>query len=173
MNGIIEISDKSEDSQLSTIKDSIDEIIELLPKYHTPMSAPSELDVFERIIKGQVIRQNDSSKYFKKCLEKVKIVMTHDKLEIIKIYTHLSLDDISPIISHWGDTTSEQVKDDGKTIRMDLRWIACETPIEQNKIFDTAVAELAPKVLKSKYYNDQLKTVLASKSAVKWLVKEQ
>ncbi|KAI7904106.1 uncharacterized protein BX663DRAFT_506436 [Cokeromyces recurvatus] len=149
MNGIVDISDKSEDSQLSTIKDSTDEINKLLPKYHMPISTPSEHDVFETIIRGQVIRQNDSSKYFKKCLDKMKIVKTKDKLEIIKdlyqfvfklhrfhkyffnpnykqlseedymikIWSPLietvfrSLDDNPPIIPHWGDTTSEQVKE--------------------------------------------------------------
>ncbi|CAO3703383.1 unnamed protein product [Rhizopus stolonifer] len=71
-----------------------------------------------------------------------------------------SLDDNPPIIFHWGDTISEQVKDD-----------ACETPIEQNKIIDIAVAKFTPKVFKSKYYKDKLKTVLAIKAQLNDLLR--
>ncbi|CEI94269.1 hypothetical protein RMCBS344292_08483 [Rhizopus microsporus] len=208
MNGIIDLSDKSEGSQLAEFKDNIDEIRELLPKYTRPINTPPELNEFEAIIMGQVIRHNDSSKYFKKCLDKIKIVKTNDKFEIvkdlyqfvfklhrfhkyifspdyqqlseqdyvIKVWSPLieimfrSFDDTPPIISHWGDTTSEGVKDAGMIIRMDLRLIVSGMS-RQNEIIDAAVAEFSPKVFKSKHYKDKLKTVLASKAQLNSLLK--
>ncbi|KAI9343683.1 hypothetical protein BD770DRAFT_414394 [Pilaira anomala] len=80
-----------------------------------------------------------------------------------------SLDDVPSIIAHWGDTNPELIKENGKVIRTDLRFIACQSSKE---IIDAGVAEFAPKVFPSKYYRDKLKMILASKAQLNSLVKD-
>ncbi|KAI7894501.1 uncharacterized protein EV154DRAFT_498006 [Mucor mucedo] len=70
---------------------------------------------------------------------------------VIKIWSPLieimfrSLNEFPPIICHWGDTSSEVVKEDGKIIRMDLRLIASET----DEKTDAAVVKFVPIVFTS------------------------
>lgn len=168
MNGIIDLSDKSEGSQLSTVKNFIPNILDSFPSPTNNIKFPSEIDKFEVVVSGQQVRKSHTSKYLKKCLEKISAIETRDKLEIIKdsyifvlklhrfhqylfsskynqlseqdylvkIWSPLieimfrSLNEVGPVIAHWGDTTSDQVKDDKKIIRMDLRLISVDPQVK-------------------------------------------
>lgn len=64
-------------------------------------------------------------------------------------------------VLHWGDTVPDNIKAEGKTIKMDLRII--NSLGDEEAIPDSATGEIAKSIFKSRFYQDKLKTVLASK----------
>ncbi|KAI8887283.1 hypothetical protein K501DRAFT_330694 [Backusella circina FSU 941] len=195
MNGILDLSDTSEGSQLSKFSvDTQNKIRQLFSLPH--ITTPYIEQRFEEIQNELCHTTIENGRYLKRYLEKLDMFKSKEKYSISKklhtIILELMLYDSyifdpkdskflsegdyvvkvwgpllenlfrgSGSVLHWGDTVPDNIKAVGRTIKMDLRII--NSLGDERVMPDFATGEISKSVLKSKFYQDKLKTVLTSK----------